>query len=60
MEEPYEYNSVNKAVKKLAEELEIRHASNGDLDLYILIRNYLNKPDVRKKINKVLEDNSCF
>lgn len=60
MSNNYDYNKVNKAVANFADELEIKHASNGDLDLYVLMRNYLNDPVVRKKVNSVLKENSCI
>ncbi|MBD0822648.1 hypothetical protein [Aestuariibaculum marinum] len=59
MNGPFDTNKINKAVVNLTDELDIKSGSNGEMDLYLLMRSYLNNSDVRKKINKVLSDNHC-
>jgi hypothetical protein len=59
LDNPENHNAINDAVSKFADELDIS-GSNGDRDLYRLLKHYLTKKKVRTEINEVLSNNKCY
>lgn len=47
-------NKINNAVENLAKELDMSHASTGNLDLYTLLQKYIKDENIRKKINEII------
>lgn len=53
-------DKINEGVRIMVEFIDMNGGSNGDLDLYVLIRNYIKRRDARTAINDVMNNKGCI